>query len=176
MCGLILAVVSAIALAANPALAHRFNVTLVIPLSGDIADQGGRFREGFMQATTERDSHLDQESDGHLGGLDVYVRAVDARGDFRAELGQNLADIVVMLGSGETMSRIESILRGTKAILLPPGQPPFAKPAGLELSPLALRGYNAARRIDVAVRAQGGTADSASLRRSFAVTARGFTR
>lgn len=176
MCWLILAAVAAITLAANPALAHRFNVTLVFPLSGDTAEQGGRFREGFMQAASERDSHPDQESDGHLGGLDVYVRAVDARGDLRAELGRKPADIVVMLGSRETMSRIETILRGTKTVLLPPGQPPFAKPARLELSPLALRGYNAARRIDMAVRAQGGTADSAWLRRSFAATARGFTR
>jgi len=173
---LILAIVAAITLAADPAVAHRFNVTLVIPFSGDIAAHGGQFREGFMLATTERDSHPDQVSDGHLGGLDVYVRTIDARGDIRAELGRRWADIVVMLGSRETMFVIETVLQGAKAVLLPPGQPPFAKPAGLELSFLALRGYNAARRIDRAVRAQGGIADSAALRRNFTETGRGFTR
>ena len=100
---------------------------------------------------------------------------IDAQGDLRAELGPGWADIVAMPGSGKTLSLVETALDGAKAVLLSPGQPPFAKPAGLQLSPLARRGYNAARRISRAVCAQSGIADSAALRRNFAETGRGFS-
>ena len=122
-----LTIFAATTLAANPALAHSFNVTLVIPLSGDAAVRGRQFRQGFMLATAERDSHPDQESDGHLGGLDVYVHVIDARGDIRAEFRHRRADIVVTHGSRETLSLIKTILDATKAVLLPPSQRPFAK-------------------------------------------------
>ncbi len=39
------------------ALAHRFNVALVIPLSNAASAQGRQIRDGFMLATKERDSH-----------------------------------------------------------------------------------------------------------------------
>ena len=83
-----LTLIAGIALTINPALAHRFNVTLVIPKSNAASVQGRQFLDGFMLATTERDSHPDQESDGHLGGLDVYVAVIDGRGDVAADIGR----------------------------------------------------------------------------------------
>jgi ABC-type branched-subunit amino acid transport system substrate-binding protein len=182
----------AMALSVKPALAHSFNAVLVLPLSGGAAEQGRQFRHGFMLATAERDSHPDQESDGHLGGLDVYVRVVDADADaLESRLAaQGKADIAAVFGEKSTRTRVRSWLGGTQTLLLPPGQTPFADPGLAAVArftaayrkayderptPAAAQGYNAARRIAKAVRAQGGIGDSAALRRVFRETARGFT-
>ena len=175
------------------ALAHRFNVALVIPLSNAASAQGRQIRDGFMLATKERDSHPDQESDGHLGGLDVYVTVIDELGDVGAEIGRvarrGELDIVAAFGSETTLSLIGKFLDGKKVALLQPGQSPFARPDlpgvaafivayereyGGRPTSHAAQGYNAARRIDAAVRAQGGVDDPASLRRNFRETARVF--
>ncbi len=182
-----LALAAAVAPTTDPALAHRFNVTLVLPLSGAAADQGSQIREGFMLATKERDSHPDQESDGHLGGLDVYVSVID--GNIGRLATQGGIDIVAAIGAGTELPPIAKLLDGKNVALLPPGQTPFARsglPAvaafiaayrmeyGVVPTSRAARGYNAARRIDAAVRAQGGVGDRASLRRHFRQTRRGF--
>ncbi len=186
--------VLALLLVHGSALAHSFNVVLVIPASNAAAVQGPQIREGFMLATAERDGHPDQESDGHLGGLDVYVTLVDEQGDVAADVArivaQNDIDIVAAFGSQESLSLIGTLLEGSNVALLLPGRSPFSEPglpgtaafiAAYELayggkpSSHAARGYNAARRIDRAVRAQGGVDDTAMLRRDFTETARGFT-
>jgi hypothetical protein len=94
---------------------------------------------------------------------------IDAQGDLRAELGPGWADIVAMPGSGKTLSLVETALDGAKAVLLSPGQAPFAKPAGLQLSPLARTTPPGASA------GPSGIADSAALRRNFAETGRGFS-
>ena len=180
---LFLTMIAEIALTTGPALAHRFNVALVIGES----DEGRQIRQGFMLATTERDGHPDQESDGHLGGLDVYVIVTADIGRIAAQGG---VDIVAAFGPEKTLSRIRKLLDGKKIVLLPPGQSPFSKPDrpavaafisayqrqyGARPSSSAAEGYNAARRIDVAVRAQGGVGDAASLLRVFKETARDFS-
>ncbi len=178
----------------NPAYAHRFYVALVIPLSNAEAGQGRQYRQGFMLATTERDSHPDEESDGHLGGLDVYVSVIDSQGDIRTEIerivSQGRIDIVVATGSEKTLSLVGNLLDGGNIALLAPGQTPFSQsdmPAvvaftsafenqyGGRPSAQAAHGYNAARRIDVAVRTQGGADDAEELVRIFKRTASGFT-
>jgi hypothetical protein len=190
----ILALFATLAASIDPAIAHRFNVALVLPLSNDAAVQGQRIRDGFMLATTERDRHPDQESDGHLGGLDVYVTFVDEQGDVAADIerivARGEADIVAAFGSEETLSLVGKLLDGKAVALLLPGQTPFSKfglpevtafisayerEYGNKPNSQAAQGYNAARRIDAAVRAQGGIQDTAALLRSFAETARGFT-
>ncbi len=188
-----LAVLAEMALAISPAFAHRFNVALVIPLSGAASVQGHHIRNGFLLATQERDSHPGQESDGHLGGLDVYVSVIDGNGDVITAVGQIAArgdvDIVATFASEKTRTLIEKILDGTKIALLLPGRSPFSNanlPAvakfvaayeneyGGAPSSHAAKGYHAARRIDVAVRDQDGVDDTASLRRSFVETERGL--
>ena len=190
---LFLTLIAGIALA-TPALAHRFNVALVIPLANGASIQGGQIRDGFMLATGERDSHPDQESDGHLGGLDVYVTVIDANGDVGAAIGPMAArggvHIVAAFASETTLSMIGKFLAGKNIALLVPGQTPFANSGrpdvaafiaayqskyGTTPSFRAAEGYHAARRINAAVRAQGGADDTASLLRSFSQTARDFT-
>ena len=71
------AIVVAGALLTSSAFSHSFNVALGIALSGGQEEAGRKFLDGFMLATTERDSPAHQESGGHLGGLDVYVSLLD---------------------------------------------------------------------------------------------------
>ncbi len=182
------------AFAGAPVLAHRFNVALVIPQSGGASPQGQQILNGFMLATAERDSHPGQESDGHLGGLDVYVTAIDGNGDIIADIGRMNAPgeitIVAAFGSKSTLSLVRSLLDGKRVVLLLPGQSPFSdsnlvavaafisaygKEYGFRPSSDAAQGYNAARRINMAVRAQGGVDDTASLLENFRDTAQDFT-
>ncbi len=189
-----LTTVLALLLLHGSALAHSFNGVLVVPASNAAAAQVHQIREGFMLATAERDGHPDQESDGHLGGLDVYVTLVDEQGDVAADVArivaQNDIDIVAAFGSEESLSLVGTLLEGSHVALLLPGRSPFSEPGlpgtaafiaayeveyGGKPSSLAAWGYNAARRIDRAVRAQRGVDDPAMLRRVFTETARGFT-
>ena len=190
----ILALIALSVLTISPAFGHRFNVALVIAQSSSAMDRGLDIRNGFMLATTERDSHPDQESDGHLGGLDVYVTVIDKQEDIAAGIqrltGQGTADIVAAFGPEKTLTMISNLLDGKNLALLLPGSSPFSNselPAvaafgaaykqeyGGKPTSYAAQGYNAARRIDKAVRAQGGVDDRASLLRVFEETARGFT-
>ena len=175
-----------ITLAVNPAFAHRFNVALVIALPNGASVQGHQIRDGFMLATSERDRHPDQESDGHLGGLDVYVSVIDGQEDIGADIARAVTlgqvDIVAAFGSEETLSQVCELLDGKGVALLLPGQTPFsqsglpavaafisayAREYGGRPTAQAAQGYNAARRIDFAVRIQGGAEDKTSLRRAF---------
>jgi len=55
--------------------AHSFNLVFIAPL----ADMSGQSAlNGFLLATREQDSHENEESDGHLGGLDSYIFKVDS--------------------------------------------------------------------------------------------------
>ena len=65
----------------QPAKAHSFGVALVTQAAvvSGVPDQ--EIRRGFMLATRERDSHANETSDGHLGGLDVYVYPVTPKDD-----------------------------------------------------------------------------------------------
>jgi hypothetical protein len=191
---LFLAMIMATMLAINPALAHGFRVALIVPGANAGSVQGGEFQKGFMLAATERDGHPDQESDGHLGGLDVYVEVIYGQGDiaagFRRIAMRGEVSITVAFGSDATIARVRKFLGGKAVALLAPGQSPFARS---ETPPVvafiaaykmfhrrgpnaqAAQGYNAARRIEQAVRAQGGVSDRPLLRASFRATARGFS-
>lgn len=62
----------------GPVLAHSFSLGLIIPLSGLQLESGQQTLDGFLLATTEEDSHPDETSDGHLGGLDSHVFKIDS--------------------------------------------------------------------------------------------------
>ena len=166
------------------AQAHSFNVLLLVPLSGPEAGAGEQSRNGFMLATTERDAHPDQESDGHLGGLDVYVSTFDTGSSAVAgpptPADGGAFDVIAVLAGRDASDYpwLES-LPGAK---LYPGPTPFtqgsnSEPAvaafieafqrqyGVTPSADAAQGYDAARRIDAAVRQEGGASSPAALQR-----------
>jgi ABC-type branched-subunit amino acid transport system substrate-binding protein len=177
-------------LAAIPddAAAHSFNVGLIIAPIEAAGTDARQVRDGFVLATRERDSHPDEESDGHLGGLDVYLYPVDLRREslagVRELLQRHQIDILAVIGPDGTVADIRPLLEGSQAVLLPPGRlrsPPtrafadaFAAAFGYPPSLPAAEGYNAARRIDAAVRPLGGVGDREALRRALADTRDGL--
>ena len=58
----------------NTAAAHSFNLVFIAPLTNNAGESA---LNGFLLATREQDSHENEESDGHLGGLDSYIYKVD---------------------------------------------------------------------------------------------------
>ena len=118
---------------------------------------------------------------------------IDGNEDVAANIGniatQDGIDIVAAIGAGTALPLIVKLLDGINVALLSPGQSPFSqsglqaveafvsaykKEYGVMPTDRAARGYNAARRIAAAVRAQGGVGDRASLRRHFRKTSRDF--
>ncbi len=183
----ILAMIAALGSATPGANAHSFNVALVIALSEPSEAKREQIRDGFLLATKERDSHLDETSDGHLGGLDVHLHLAHGA-DIEALLERNAIDILVAIGRAVSIKAMRRLAASSQTILTAPGrtpipdfagagrddQPPalkaflaaFEKEFGYRASPCAALGYNAARRIDAAVRPLGGVADKAALRRA----------
>lgn len=177
----------------SPAFSHSFKVALVLPGSAKASSQARQIHQGFMLATTERDSHPDEESDGHLGGLDVYVSVINEQVNVTAEIEslarQDGTNIVVVLGSQKVPLLFSKLVDPEKTALLMPGQTPFSRvdlPAvarfisayknryGNDPSLEAAQGYNAARRIDVAIRAVGGADNMGLLYDQFRKTTHDF--
>lgn len=166
--------------------AHSFNALLILPLSGPAAGAGEQARDGFMLATTERDSHPDEESDGHLGGLDVYVSVEDvgdrSAGRPRPANGEGFEFVVVLDPTGDLAG--EKWPSTPKPVVVRPRPIPIQNPPeawrsavaafteafmrayGRTPSEAAARGYDAARRIDAVIRQAGGVADPVELQRS----------
>ena len=70
-------------------------------MSGPQEDSGRQALDGFMLATTEEDAHADEDSDGHLGGLDSYVIEIDSSA-----------------GDATTIERIENLVRSDKPLFV----------------------------------------------------------
>lgn len=160
--------------------AHSFNVALVIALAEPSAAAGREVRDGFLLATRERDGHPDEHSDGHLGGLDVYLHPVDLATEslagVRAVLDRAKIDIVAVVGSAAAAADIRPLIDESRTLLMAPGRlrtplpedfaRAFNAAFGYPPGEAAAHGYNAARRIDAAVRPLDGVADRATLRQA----------
>lgn len=177
--GLGLAALSAtLWLAATPADAHGFRVGFVAPVSGPEARVGASARDGFMLAARERDGHADEEADGHLGGLDVYLLIIDSgegtvsvRAKIRALvegreiefltgfIPPGLAADIRSQGDGKPPFIVDTKdMSATNATTMDgaPFAAAFAAKFGRAPDHAAFRGYGAARLIDRAVRAVAG--------------------
>jgi ABC-type branched-subunit amino acid transport system substrate-binding protein len=180
--------------------AHSFNVALVVPLTGPNKEEGRAVDEGFRLAAKERDSHADEHSDGHLGGLDVYIFAGDGHDNLMTALsalmGSKDIDKIAPVGSHILIENIRETIGETSAILLQPVASPFhkckqtgatdksaaveafiasfTKLYGYAPDPIAAQGYNMARRIDVAVRPMGGVDDKMAVDRALKQTEKDY--
>ncbi|PCH66864.1 MAG: hypothetical protein COC12_12365 [Rhodobacteraceae bacterium] len=159
---------------APAAWAHSFNVVMVVP--DDLA-QGLRddMVAAFLVASEERDGHANEESDGHLGGLDVYI-TLAAMGD-RARIGAAGPDILALPLAGDARSGDAVILRAmdvgspqatgflnsAAGVDFAPFADRFADRAGRAPGAEATAAYLAARRIDLAVRQLQSVDDRAKL-------------
>ncbi len=179
----VLATICLLALA-PAALAHSFNVTLLVPI--DSSDKTGDAVEAFLLASGERDAHAGEESDGHLGGLDVYLEVIAANYlTFPPEIAvmESAPDIIAELanalsgrgfegmldGAGPAMVKIPALTPEDERAYLMSGPAPFAvrfeERTGRAPGEIATLAYVAARRIDEAVRALGGVEERAALAR-----------
>lgn len=143
-----------------------------------------------MLAARERDSHAGQESDGHLGGLDVYVYPADSEAMAAETTGNMLTsrkiDVVAVSAAGNVLVRVAALAGDAQAVVIKitelaplsgTGITPapsagafveaFRAAYGYEPGPAATQGYQVARRIDEAVRAQAGVDDRPGLAESF---------
>ena len=179
----------------RPALAHEF----VVALRAVGAEQEKVVTaalKGFLLATAEKDGHADETSNGHLGGLDVYIipqpNGVTALFPELIPPPSSRPDIIVVIGpSDDAAAAMENA--DLDSVTIRPGildnanrwsaaemQDPksfaaryrsaYKQPA----SRWAAEGYNAARRIDDAIRPLNGVDNRAALNRAFALSADGI--
>ncbi len=147
----------------NPALAHTFNVVFIAPLSGLAAQSAV---DGFLLATGEQDAHSFEESDGHLGGLDVYLLKLDTSRD-QALLAGRLESILneakplfaFGIGLDETT---KSLLTQGNAVLVEPEHGAFWAEAGQ--TGAGLRRFDGSLFSDGFEKAYGRAPDAAAVR------------
>lgn len=158
---------------ASQAEAHEFTVAII----GDGSDatddaQIADVVRGFIVATDERDGHPSETSDGHLGGLDVQILVVplSAVAEIDALVGtpSNPADIAFLVGQKQSALATGAAAIGPETVVFELGALPttevqttsgfagrFTALFGQPPSEAAAQGYNAARRIDHAIRPFG---------------------
>ena len=179
----------AVSLVATTVQAHSFSLS-VIAVGDDATAQMESAVRGILLASQERDSHADEESDGHLGGLDVYIiaRPGDGAASVSGLVGASpeTIDIAVVLGpdalAEQAISEIElptvAIRPGAVAAGLADPENEFTTryetTYGATPDRAAIEGYNAARRVDLAVRPLGGVENRDALIAAFTETAGGI--
>lgn len=166
-------------LSSASALAHSFNLGLVFPISGPDSRAGQQMLDGFLLATTEEDSHPDETSDGHLGGLDSHVFKVDSGTDsstmiksLEALMQKREPIFVTGLFTNDTTQLISKSFEQENTVLFDPQESSmwqnksgllksmnggsfsskFQDRYGYPPTPDAMRGYIAARLIAATVR------------------------
>ena len=169
------------------AQAHSFSLALV---SGETSgpERLEAAIRGVLLASDERDGHSDETSDGHLGGLDVYLSVfpAPAAGSIAGlkNVAQSGFDIAIELEPGAIGA---TFAPDPRAVVIGPGTSDgvpqaamarfaraFQSAYGVAPDSAARAGYNAARRIDLAVRALGGVGDRAALTRALAASEAGL--
>ena len=187
--GTMLVVVLAVTLPAAAAHAHSFSLAVVAG-GEQAAMQLNSAVKGILLATQERDGHADETSDGHLGGLDVFIvplptnAAETIQGLKRAP--QTSIDIAILMGSEAGTDQV-AVQLDPRTVTLRPGTinanptevsrifaTRFQSAFGTMPDQSAIEGYNAARRIDLAVRTLGGVDDRHALIAALAATNEGI--
>lgn len=168
-----------------PALAHSFELAFVVQAADRSADGRHPAYDGFRFATKERDAHADEEADGHLGGLDVYIRVLDVADD-GAALESDLAalvqrydiKLVTALADPALEATVKDMAQGMGAVYVPgpvgeivaaetmdgaPFATAFTADYGYTPTQVALRGYDVARVVDRLIRRLGEDLDDRAL-------------
>lgn len=165
---------------AGSVMAHSFSVGILTPDAPDKAQLISAVR-GFLVASAERDGHPDETADGHVGGLDVNIVPIfDGTVIEMKELrhaSTTRLDLIVSLGADDSSLGMAPG-QTTATVILSPGDLPdgwftdtgqdsfparYRAAFGAKPDQAAAAGYNAARRIELAVRPLGGVADAAAL-------------
>ncbi len=184
------------AIGVSDAGAHSFEIGFVAPFSGPESRLGNQALDAFLYATKERDSHEGEESDGHLGGLDLYIFKIDSGGSPESiqrqigELSRSKGfEFVTGVFTPKITEAVHAALAGTQTVLVDPvdcaayrasaGSPDrlytmsgerfsevFRRTYGYDPGAYAGRGYTAARLIDAVVRPAGDRISETGVLRS----------
>lgn len=186
-----IAVAAIVAGTPETAMAHSF----IVALDATAVDRPVQLTsaiQGMRLAAGERDSHDAETSDGHLGGIDLFIRVEPtkaAEGITWLRGAPNEAATIVV-----DFSESESALSHTQnsgAVVIRPGILPatrmgfveapatgfiarFRAAYGTAPDRQAAQGYNAALRIDRAVRDLGGVQDIEGLKQALDLSASGI--
>ena len=174
-------------------MAHSFIVALDAT-AADPPEQLTSAIQGMRLAAGERDSHAAETSDGHLGGIDLFIRVVPAKSaegiTWLRGAPNGAATIVVDFSNSESgpshMMHGDSVVIGPG--VLPAGSvwsadaiavaegfvARYHAAYGTAPDRQAAQGYNVALRIDRAIRDQGGVQDSRGLQQSLDLSAGGI--
>ena len=165
------------------ASAHSFVVTLDATAAAEPLSLASAI-QGMRVAASERDSHAAETSDGHLGGIDLFIRVQPedaAEGIIWLKGAPTTAATVIVNFSGPDVAPSRRADDAT-LVITPGALPPAEIWTGNALSSTtsfaaryhavygsapdrqAAQGYNAALRIDRAVRDSGGVHDIEALR------------
>ena len=174
-------------LVANAAMAHEFTTALYVT-GENRAQRLAEAVNGFLLAADERDGHPAETSDGHLGGVDVQIlplpEAMAASVTGLNGTAQIPPDVMVILGDAPVPAAVLAEL-GFEGSVVPSGALPdswaaddsagsfaqrYRSAYGAEPSVAAAQGYNAARRLDIAIRPLGGVSPRAALDAALAET------
>ena len=150
------------------ASAHEFTAGLHVAGPGS-EPRLAEIVAGFLLAADERDGHVGETSDGHLGGVDVQILPLPREsGAAISGLYGNPAqmpDVVILFGTGGLP--VDNVAPGTpilEAGQLPPDQDwqqsefaaRYLATYGEPPTRDAAQGYNEARRLDLAIRPLDG--------------------
>ncbi len=187
-----LAVVGSIsATLAGAAAGHEFTAAILV--TGQ--EREARLAEavnGFLLAADERDGHPNETSDGHLGGVDVQILPLpkEAAGRVSGLIGTpaQVPDVIVLIGDGSGARPDEAMIDPVSAVLMPGTLPAdwsddtraesfaarYRSVYGTPPTETAAIGYNAARRLDLAIRPLDGTTPRAAFAAALDETERGI--
>jgi len=167
---------------AHSASAHGFNVLLL----GSAPDSFNDVYDAFRLATKEQDGHANEESDGHLGGLDVYILTTTEGANIEDTLSETVPDIVVVIGPDAMDAAFQLVVESRRIVFLGVSdisakmrseflenasdtntqtfqKNAFSSTFGRDVSSEAEASYVAARMITIAVRSQEGVEDRAAI-------------
>lgn len=184
---------AAAVLAAGPAAAHEFTAAILSVGEGREARLAEAVR-GFLLAADERDGHGGQTSDGHIGGVDVNILPLpaEAAGGVGQLNGRPDATphVVVVVGPEKEASAAMAEASANSAVLRPGTLPAravwtdaaaadsfaerYRSAYGTAPTEAAAEGYNAARRLELAIRPLDGTEPRAELASALATTEAGI--
>lgn len=165
-------------LTAGAALAHSFNLLIVVPDNAPVRED---MRRAVFLAADERDGHPENHSDGHLGGLDVYVTLTSDLRD-RAAWDEAQPDIVLdalftphviytnpvpewlaLYGFHLDLLDREAVLAAAADPTVPLFAERFRAATGRDPGPAASAAYLGARLVDLIVRPLDDAGDPGTL-------------
>jgi hypothetical protein len=165
------------AVIASPGLAHEFSLLLLAPAAASQTEMDD-MQAAFLIASAERDSHANETSEGHLGGLDVQLTLARIGEAAAGEVpdfvvapfaAANDAQVAALAAPGDAVIVDAEVLAGItpeERSDLAPFAERFQAGTGRAPDTAALGVYQAARVVDLAVRSVDSVGDRDGLRRA----------